>query len=64
MSDAQRKLLYRIAFERGHEGDGAREWLHKELGVDSLTKVGKRDASAFIDRLLQSKGGNGHPAAG
>lgn len=64
MSDAQRRLLYRIAFERGHEGDGAREWLHKELGVDSLAKVGKRQASAFIDRLLQSNGSNGHTAAG
>ncbi len=63
MTDPQRRLLYRIAFEKGHEGDGARDWLHGELGVTSLADVSKRQASAFIDRHLDKRG-NGHAAAG
>lgn len=62
MSDAQKRLMYRLAFEHGHEGDTARAWLHAELGVDSLSKVTKRQASAFIDRL-KSNGQNGHAGA-
>ena len=60
MSDAQRRLLYRLAFEHGHEGDEARTWLHQELGVESLTDATKRDASALIDRLVRKDNGNGH----
>jgi hypothetical protein len=68
MSDAQKRLLFRIAFERGHEGDRARAWLHTELGVDSLGKVSRRAASAFIDRQKsngngRASGDNGHAAA-
>ncbi|CAG1000035.1 hypothetical protein ARNL5_04022 [Anaerolineae bacterium] len=63
MSDSQRKLLYRLAYERGHEGDAARLWLHKELGVESLKDVSRRAASAFIDRLIGSNGHNGHAAS-
>jgi hypothetical protein len=63
MSDAQKRLLYRLAFEQGHEGDGARAWLQAELGVDTLSKVSKRQASAFIDRFKSSNGQNGHAGA-
>lgn len=63
MSDAQKRLLYRLAFEHGHEGDQARAWLHAELEVESLAKVTKRQASAFIDRY-KSNGANGHAGAG
>lgn len=62
MSDAQKRLLYRLAFEQGHEGDGARAWLHAELEVDSLANVSKRQASALIDRY-KSNGTNGHAGA-
>lgn len=62
MSDAQKRLMYRLAFEQGHEGDAARAWLHAELEVDSLAKVTKRQASAFIDRY-KSNGANGHAGA-
>lgn len=62
MSDAQKRLMYRLAFEQGHEGDAARAWLHAELEVDSLAKVTKRQASAFIDRF-KSNGQNGHTGA-
>lgn len=62
MSDAQKRLLYRLAFENGHEGDAARAWLYAELEVDSLAKVTKRQASAFIDRF-KSNGANGHAGA-
>jgi hypothetical protein len=60
MSDNQRKLLYRLASERGFTGEDARLWLHEELGVDSLDKVSMRAASAFIDQLKQANGQNGH----
>ena len=62
MSEPQKRLLYRLAFDQGHEGDAARTWLHKELGVDSLSKVTKRQASAFIDRF-KPNGANGHAGA-
>ncbi len=61
MSDPQKRLMYRLAFDQGHEGDAARAWLHAELGVDSLAKVTKRQASAFIDRF-KPNGANGHAA--
>lgn len=66
MSEPQKKMLYRIAFEQGHEGDAARAWLHTELGVDSLTKVGRRQASAFIDHYKSNgnAGRNGGHATG
>ena len=60
MSDNQRKLLYRLASERGFTGEDSRLWLHEELGVDSLDKVSMRAASAFIDRLKQANGQDGH----
>jgi hypothetical protein len=68
MSDPQKKMLYRIAFEQGHEGENARAWLHAELRVDSLAKVGRRQASAFIDHYKsngngRSQGDNGHAGA-
>lgn len=68
MSDAQKRLLFRIAFEQGHEGDKARAWLHTELGVDSLGKVSRRAASAFIDHQKsngngRASGDNGHAGA-
>ena len=62
MSDPQRRLLYRLAFEHGHEGDEARTWLHQELGVESLSEATKRMASALIDRLVRKDDGNGHAA--
>lgn len=62
MSDPQRRLLYRLAFEHGHEGDDARTWLHQELGVESLAEVTKRMASSLIDRLVRKDEGNGHAA--
>lgn len=62
MSDPQRRLLYRLAFEHGHEGDQARAWLHQELGVESLSDATKRAASALIDRLVKKDEGNGHAA--
>lgn len=63
MSEAQKRMLYRIAFERGHEGDASRAWLHSEFEVDSLTKVSRRQASAFIDHY-KSIDSNGRPADG
>lgn len=62
MSDPQRRLLYRLAFEHGHEGDKARAWLQQELGVESLSEATKRAASALIDRLVRKDEGNGHAA--
>ncbi|MCZ7682450.1 MAG: hypothetical protein M5U28_28125 [Sandaracinaceae bacterium] len=62
MSDPQRRLLYRLAFEHGHEGDEARTWLHQELGVESLAEATKRMASSLIDRLVRKDEGNGHAA--
>lgn len=63
MSDPQKRLLYRIAFEQGHEGEEARVWLHEQFHVESLSEVRKREASRFIDRYRQKTGDNGSAAA-
>lgn len=51
MTEAQRKLLFRLAFNRGHQGEGARDFLLTTLGVDSFKEVSKNAASALIDQL-------------
>jgi hypothetical protein len=63
MSDPQKRLLYRIAFEQGHEGDAARGWLLEQFRVESFAEIRKREASRFIDRFRQKTGDNGSAAA-
>ena len=64
VSDAQRRFVFRLLAERGVEGEQARDWLHKELEVDTLTDASRQDVSALIDRLKAGDGLNGGAAAG
>jgi len=49
MSEAQRRLLYRLLSQAGLEGDAATSMLCKNAGVDSLDEIDKRKASELID---------------
>ncbi|MBM4305155.1 MAG: hypothetical protein FJ123_00315 [Deltaproteobacteria bacterium] len=59
MTDAQKRYLFRILAEQGFEGEKAHEELKKALGVDSLKKVSKFEASREIERRLEELKGGG-----
>ena len=67
MTDAQRRLLFRIATERGIAPKDARAWLLGQLGIEDLRALSRTTASQAIDRLKKAKpngagstpGGNG-----
>ncbi len=54
MTEAQRRYLFRILAGWGFHGDDAHEYLKDKLGVVSLAKVSKLEATKLIDRLLQN----------
>jgi hypothetical protein len=54
MSEAQRRYLFRLVAGQGLQGEAAEQYLHELFEVDSLTKVTKSEATALIDRLLNS----------
>jgi len=54
MTEAQRRYLFRILAGWGFHGDAAHEYLKDKLGVESLAKVSKLEATKLIDRLLQN----------
>jgi hypothetical protein len=49
MSEAQRRLLYRLLSQVGFEGEEATAMLCKTAGVASLDEIDKRKASELID---------------
>ena len=49
ISDAQKRYLFRILADQGLEGDDALSHIKERLGVENLSNVTKREASA-IDR--------------
>ncbi len=54
MTEAQRRYLFRILAGWGFHGDAAHQYLKEHLGVESLAKVSKLEATKLIDRLLQT----------
>jgi hypothetical protein len=61
MSDNQRRLLFRLAAQRGITPEDAKVFLEKQIGVESLKTVSRAQASRLIDRLQAD--GNGAPAS-
>jgi len=59
MTPAQRRLLFRIAAERGVVPDDIAKWLENHVGLKPLKTLGKREASMLIERLTA----NGHAGA-
>ena len=51
MTDAQRRLLFRILAEQGFEEDLAHERLLEYAKVESLGDITKRQASGLIDEM-------------
>lgn len=50
-SDAQRRLLWRLALALGHEGEAAETFLAERLGARTDRSPTKREASKLIDAL-------------
>lgn len=59
MTPAQRRLLFRIAAERGVTTDDTPKWLETHVGLKALKTWSKADASRLIERLKS----NGHAGA-
>ena len=55
MTDAQKRYLFRLLAGQGLEGEAAHTELMKKIGVNSLKKVSKLEASQQIERLLQEQ---------
>jgi hypothetical protein len=65
-SDAQRRALFRLAYEAGHQGREAAAFLAQRLGMD-VDKASREAASALIDKLVaeaqrRSQNGGSHAA--
>ena len=58
MSSSQKRLLFRMAAERGVPTDRIQKWL-ENVGMKPLVEFTLRDASALIDKLKA----NGHAEA-
>lgn len=59
MSEAQSRLLFRLAAERGVPAEQGKSWLEGELGLTDLYTLSRREASQAIDRLRSDPGTNG-----
>lgn len=59
MTPAQRRLLFRIAAERGVPTDEIAGWLETHWGLKSLKTISKHEASRLIEKLKS----NGHAGA-
>lgn len=60
MSDAQRRMLFRLAGHRGVKPEEAQGWLEQYLKVPALTQVSRAEASRAIDGLQTRPNGNGN----
>lgn len=59
MTDAQKRLLFRLLADKGLEGDKAYDHLKYIFQVDTLKEVTKYEVSLTIKRLLEeAKGGS------
>ena len=64
MTESQRRYLFRLLAGRGLQGEGAHEYLLKQLKVESLAKVSRIAATKLIDELAGgATGGNGRGPA-
>jgi len=52
MTEAQKRYLFRILAEHGFQGENAHQELKNAFRVNTLTEVGKFEASKMIERLL------------
>jgi hypothetical protein len=58
MTDAQKRLLFRLLADQGVEGDKAHDHLKNLFHVKSLKEVTRPEASRGIEKLLdEAKGG-------
>ncbi len=55
MTEAQKRLLFRLAGERGVAPENVQPWLLAELGIQDLRALSRSAASQAIDRLKGGK---------
>ncbi len=53
MTEAQKKLLFRLMAQAGFEGDAATQEIKKRLTIQSLKEATKQEASNLIQELLE-----------
>ncbi len=66
VTDAQRRMLYRLALKLGHQGDAAREFIESRLAAFGNGKPDRKTASYLIDKLqgeVKNNEGGSHAAA-
>ena len=62
-TDQQRRYIYRLLQKRGIEGERAREFVQRELGVATVKDAPKMAVSALIDRLVSNGNGTANGAS-
>lgn len=63
ITDAQRRMMFRLALKLGHQGDEARKFIEGRLAAYGNGKPDRKTASALIDKL-QIETGNGNARGG
>jgi hypothetical protein len=66
VTDAQKRMLYRLALKLGHQGDAAREFIESRLSAFGNGKPDRKTASYLIDKLqgeVKNNGDGGSHAA-
>ena len=63
ITDAQRRMLYRLALKLGHQGDAARQFIESRLAAFGNGNPDRKTASHLIDKL-QTETGNGNDKRG
>jgi len=57
VSDAQRRMLFRLAAQLGFEGDPAREYIERRLGASPDKRTASRLIDDLQDELRRGTGG-------
>ena len=62
-SDKQKRLIYRICYERGFTGEDAKRYIRKQVGLTNGRPPSMREASALIDELTNPDNTGGRHGA-
>jgi hypothetical protein len=61
-TDAQKRMVYRLAHQLGYEGDAARNFIAVTLRLQPGQPPGRKEASRLIDTLKDQLGPHGNGA--
>ena len=63
VSEAQRRLLFRLASRLGYEGEPAREYIDRRLGAEPDKRAASRLIDDLQDEIKRSNGGRDERAS-